>query len=318
VSKGGTGATDAVNGLYNLLPAGGTDNQCLGITGTTPTWKSFADLLPAYTSSDNGKVLGLTGMGVDWVEQTGGMVPDYSQMPSSPSGGTFSSATVNANGETSGAIYDVLQDGFVSTRIMTVNSPTNARLQYAVKINTKSFYIRDGLGAGVHVDVSALFPVKTGDTVQLVVYTNGATFDGVTVGSTGVYFIPPMAVTPPQLNENYSTDEINTGKKWLNGETIYRKTYTGEISESINTSNEVIIHAGVKQLLNVSGYWHYRDTAPALMAIFGNEFDFVDSRVIAFGDSASNRGDVQLITVSNYVRTDRPYYLTLEYTKITD
>lgn len=34
----------------------------------------------------------------------------------------------------------------------------------------------------------------------------------------------------------YSTTEINTGKIWINGKTIYRKTFIGDVSSSISHS----------------------------------------------------------------------------------
>ncbi|MDR1354960.1 MAG: hypothetical protein LBJ43_01615, partial [Propionibacteriaceae bacterium] len=49
-----------------------------------------------------------------------------------------------------------------------------------------------------------------------------------------LYYIPPKAITPPELNENYSLTEKNTGKKWLNGETIYSKTITYRTTSAIN------------------------------------------------------------------------------------
>ncbi|MDR1355491.1 MAG: hypothetical protein LBJ43_04465, partial [Propionibacteriaceae bacterium] len=59
--------------------------------------------------------------------------------------------------------------------------------------------------------------------------------------------IPPKAITPPELNENYSLTEKNTGKKWLNGETIYSKTIT-YTAPALGSTGTVII--GNKSILS--------------------------------------------------------------------
>ena len=76
--------------------------------------------------------------------------------------------------------------------------------------------------------------------------------EGVNVSEDGTISVP--AYTPP----SYSTDEVATGSKWIDGKPIYMKTYSFDSKIWIETSLTVIADApsNIDQLLFTSGAIH--------------------------------------------------------------
>ena len=105
---------------------------------------------------------------------------------------------------------------------------------------------------------------------------------------------------------SYSTDEIDTGAKWIDGKTIYRKTIEwGSLPSSTSTTNKAHNISNIEKVIKTSGY-----------ASSGSDFiplPFVHPYTsFAIGIWA----DRTYISVN--CGTDRsPYtgYITLEYTK---
>lgn len=74
--------------------------------------------------------------------------------------------------------------------------------------------------------------------------------EGVNVSEDGTISVPTYA--PPA----HSTEEVNTGEKWIDGKDIYMKTYSLDSKVWIETSSEVVIGdapANIDQLLFSSG-----------------------------------------------------------------
>ena len=67
-------------------------------------------------------------------------------------------------------------------------------------------------------------------------------------------------------NQRYSTDEINTGKTWIDGKPIYRRVYSGIMPSSIISSSRqefVLINelsTDKEDLVNVGGYFDLWDS----------------------------------------------------------
>jgi hypothetical protein len=255
VSKGGTGGTSPYEALVNLLPSyAGNEGKVLGLSGGTPAWRGLADLLPAYTSSDNGKVLGLDDDVPVWVEQTGGMVPDYANETNLlDSTSAFFPTTINV-GDAYSAPYEVTQDGYLYFQFALGSDPTTP-FSYHIHVNGNANYVFQTTLNG-SLWISTLIAVKAGDSVNIGTWTGSA----LTVTwhtKSRVDFIPPVAVTPPQLNENYSESEINTGKKWIDGETIYRQVFTGNmdgLTPSGAGTYDLHILAGVATIVQYGGW----------------------------------------------------------------
>lgn len=106
-------------------------------------------------------------------------------------------------------------------------------------------------------------------------------------------------------NDNtYSTEEIKTSKKWIDGKPIYRKIISGKITESAQNINH--------QIKNIDSYVKiepYMVTDTLLYPSFstGNYY---------FTIFAASKTQLILQTIDGYINSN--YRVTLEYTKTTD
>ena len=114
---------------------------------------------------------------------------------------------------------------------------------------------------------------------------------------------------------DYSTSEVDTGFTWIDGKTIYKRTFTGTITATATTRNITnITVSGIANLINASGY----------MAISSsNAISIGSSWTNASGTETYNYAGVQkvsdglsLINMADSARTNQPYAITIEYTKI--
>ena len=49
-----------------------------------------------------------------------------------------------------------------------------------------------------------------------------------------------IAPLVPKIPKDYSTDEVNTGLKWIDGKEIYRKAFTGNIAAITSTATQPV------------------------------------------------------------------------------
>ena len=110
-----------------------------------------------------------------------------------------------------------------------------------------------------------------------------------------------------QLNEerSYSTEEINTGKKWIDGKPIYKKTLTGNVTANV-TSEIDIATLNIADLPNVEGA--VKTGENIIPFRYGTSSADV---VMCFYNSTTGKFLVQ----SAYAGS---FYVTIEYTKTTD
>ena len=133
--------------------------------------------------------------------------------------------TAPNNNQGNGAVgpWTMTANGFIRVKVGTqgnigqwnrfqviVNGREVANFSAAVPNNTQAYYADSGL-----------IPVRLGDVVSV----------NLDMGYNGnpmwVDFIPPIAIQAPTVNETYSTSqEINTGKTWINGKPIYRQAFS--------------------------------------------------------------------------------------------
>ena len=106
------------------------------------------------------------------------------------------------------------------------------------------------------------------------------------------------------LNEqrSYSTEEHLTGKKWIDGKPIYKKTLTGNVTENV-TSEIDIATLNIADLPNVEG----AVKTGGNIIPFGYGTSSAD-KVICFYNSTTGKFSVQ----SAYAGS---FYVTIEYTK---
>lgn len=115
--------------------------------------------------------------------------------------------------------------------------------------------------------------------------------------------------------DNYSTNEVSTGTTWIDGKTIYKKTFTGIYNSPANTTTNVFTFSGVSDLVDVKGWIANTDAKVTFGAahragtslIFDSAALLVDTNVIirSFNNTA-------------YAGNNLSYAVTLYYTKTTD
>ena len=105
---------------------------------------------------------------------------------------------------------------------------------------------------------------------------------------------------------DYSTNEIDTGKKWIDGKKIYRRVFTGTTSS--NGSTEIALGI-IDNIINVSGYIKIDN-------------DYKTNFNTSFGTTGSN--DCRIVQHNNNfiiqtgsVLNSKDYALCLEYTKVS-
>jgi len=214
------------------------------------------------------------------------MVPDYANMES------INRITTN------GGTWTADRDGFVST---TGAGVTWNNGQLVVKINNK--VVIEGLSGQYR---GAPLPVKAGDVITI-------TWSGSWTGA-GCYFIPPQAILPPLVNMNYSTTEIDTGKKWIDGKTIYRQVFTGTITAASNVTNvQNNLGTGIDKVIDCGGFF---STASGIKRAVGTTQSNDGTTITITSMVAAQSGVLYLHSKDDQARTNSPYEIWVEYTKV--
>jgi hypothetical protein len=139
--------------------------------------------------------------------------PDYSQkdikfnIPNS-----FFPTSWTGNALTTGTSYTIPDSGH-----MLINAACNASSLYEVTLKINEVKMNKSVAAGHFYHI--LIPVTKGDIVSLSIYSSVARSVTWHIGI--LVIIPPLLVS--SINDNYSTEETNTGRKWVDGKDIYRK-----------------------------------------------------------------------------------------------
>lgn len=116
--------------------------------------------------------------------------------------------------------------------------------------------------------------------------------------------------------ENYSTDEVNTGKKWIDGKPIYRKVF--EITNPATTGAYQINYQHNIVNLDVIVGWT-GSTTPRTTGSYRRLLPFAYYGNANYNVGVSVSASVILISIgSESVPDIAKIYMTLEYTKTTD
>lgn len=155
------------------------------------------------------------------------------------------------------------------------------------------------------IDSTDIEITQTGNNIQLSTTVDMQTLESNV--STNTSNISTNATDIKNL-QTYSTNEVNTGKVWIDGKPIYRKVITGTTSNEISggTEIETQIMTGVSNIVYADGYV---ETSSSLKFLIGSSWDL---RVILVGNM------VRLDGKDTKQYKNKPYKLILEYTKITD
>jgi hypothetical protein len=143
------------------------------------------------------------------------------------------------------------------------------------------------------------------------------------------YFIPPKFTVIPnptivvEPGSDYSTDEqpvmikdVVTGeirqKLDVDGSPIWERTFVGTITSAANTGlNTNVGGVPIKNYVSVCGSWNTNSANPSSVAAIPYAITTYQAGVGTY-----TGGTPLLYTISAYARTDAPYRLTIQYTKL--
>ena len=113
---------------------------------------------------------------------------------------------------------------------------------------------------------------------------------------------------------SYSTTEINTGKKWIDGKTIYSKVLTGTFGV-IDGSAWVYVNVSVADL-NIGTVTKMTGFIEALTYAYPIPYTWDNGSV---SKMIYHKGQTRIRVASNATgASEKPFYITIEYTKATN
>jgi hypothetical protein len=172
--------------------------------------------------------------------------------------------------------------------------------------------------------------VKAGD--RIVIWINPQNTTSLSNVSVACYFIPPVIVPIPQsrivvqLGSDYSLTEqpvlINDGgtirqKQDVDGKPIWCRTFTGNLTIPAGTWDyPILIPSGIEAVLGQDGWWNTGGGSRMPVEICENKKG-VDDSVRCFFVLRKDADQSMIIsTYSDVVRTNAPYRVYVEYTKV--
>jgi hypothetical protein len=212
----------------------------------------------------------------------------------------------NSTAGSGNMIWTADRDCFIQLRSSwSGNSQTAINLSLA--INGNVILWETTKNQGLYDQWTALFPVKKGD---IITWTAQPASQTTTTGSVTLYSYQPVSVVPPVINETFSTTETNTGKKWVNGNPIYRKCWTGNITSQNNADVVITLE---------SNFW------PSALLGWGGSTTF-GGTTVNIGHNIYNGNTYKMIIFATNGRLDLAvsipgspvagnYALWVEYTK---
>ena len=122
-------------------------------------------------------------------------------------------------------------------------------------------------------------------------------------------------------NNNYSTSEIETGKKWIDGKPIYRKTIQWSASGNIGgsgTETNILIPHGISNFDKLTSL-KMTMFNPVTLESYNFPYSSGSSNVSTYtGVSHVNNSNIKLRIINDTWVSTQIFYFTLEYTKTTD
>lgn len=114
---------------------------------------------------------------------------------------------------------------------------------------------------------------------------------------------------------NYSTSEEDTGFKFTDGKTIYKRTFAGTITHAANSRNGVTLLSGVDSIVDSSGFVRQSPTGEEVN--IGSLWTGVTgAQYASVWTGRTSAGAAILYSVFADPRTNAPYSVTILYTKI--
>lgn len=118
---------------------------------------------------------------------------------------------------------------------------------------------------------------------------------------------------------NYSTKEVNTGKKWIDGKSIYRKTITEVAPAATANTEQAYSVKGIKEFHNIistSGYVRPSEKDDATNGTFIIPNDYAQNRGATSFAVWGTHPNAALWIYFSGNGSHRLITLTVEYTKL--
>lgn len=110
-------------------------------------------------------------------------------------------------------------------------------------------------------------------------------------------------------SRSYSTEEVNTGKTWIDGKPIYRKVFYSDTNWPNNTTIGTI--ANIENLCTISSYsWNYNNSRMYR--------DYSDGTNVNCASVNLSNGSVVVDRLGAFAGSTHHSYVVIEYTKTTD
>lgn len=118
--------------------------------------------------------------------------------------------------------------------------------------------------------------------------------------------------------QDYSTNEIKTGKKWIDGKPIYRKVFTGTGLASNTVHNVALNISNFKQGINLYGVIIGNTREDLVYSLNHQNPNYLNN--VGYITSANLGSNKLLLWCGTYLTSNSKfdYRITVEYTKTTD
>lgn len=278
-----TGATSAVAGVKGIVPEpqAGDDTKYLKGDGT------WATIVPSL------------------VEMSYGEASAWSKFINAYNAGAIVYCRASSNSNP--ASGSQTRKAFMAY-VNNATSPTSVEFQYVRSVSSKT-----DSQQGDQVFVYTLTNAS-GGTWSVASRNMGPKIVAGT-GMTSTFTTGANATITLNAEPNYSTSEVDTKVKWIDGKTIYRKVYTGTWSATGAQSVTVVTDANVANIIATGGWF---DDGYAKLAFGQAHWSSAQGGSVATSGASYamvTSGGLNIRLVSVDTVADKDYEIWVEYTK---
>lgn len=292
-----------VKDLANKIKAKAADNIFVGASSAAPGSKG---LVPQPQAGDEGKVLLGDGTWGDatakLVEMSYGESNAWAKFIAAYNAGSivYCRASSNANPATGSQTRKAFM-----AYVNNATNPTSVEFQYVRSQSSKT--------ASQQCDQVFVYTLTSSNGGTWSVASRDMAPKIVTgTGMTSTFTTGANATITLNAEPNYSTSEVDTKVKWIDGKTIYRKVYTGTWNASGNVSVTVVTDASVENIIATGGW--YDDNAAKIAFGQRHWLSNAGPDSTSFAMVTSSGLVIRLVNSAGDI-TDKPYQIWVEYTK---
>ena len=126
-----------------------------------------------------------------------------------------------------------------------------------------------------------------------------------------------VAITDDSRDNSYSTDEVLTGKFWIDGKPIYRKVFETTTPATADTDTVLMkIADDVESIVDLSGFLYY-STNPTQIEPINWSYSGTQPYMTTYVRE-DNDGELHIRQKASGGRNNKSEYIIVEYTKTTD